>query len=106
MSLYEKPILTFLQFSFRFALFGGNITGKFEEIVPNKKITKQWRVKSWPAGHHSNVELTIEEKDDHTLLKLKQTLVPSNEYDSTEQNWNRYYFTPIKQTFGFGSFLL
>jgi activator of HSP90 ATPase len=64
-----------------------------------------WRVKQWPSGHFSNVEITIEEKEDHTLLKLKQTLVPSNEAESTEKNWQRYYFTPIKQTFNFGSFL-
>jgi len=88
-----------------FVLFGGNITGKFLEIVPNKKIVQTWRYKQWPTGHFSNVELDFEEKEDHTLLKLKQTLVPSNEYDSTNSNWQRYYFESIRSTFGFGSFL-
>ena len=49
--------------------------------------------------------MEFEEKEDHTVLKLKQTLVPSNEYDSTNGNWQRYYFESIRQTFGFGSFL-
>lgn len=49
--------------------------------------------------------MEFEEKDDHTVLKLKQTLVPISEYDSTNANWQRYYFESIRQTFGFGSFL-
>lgn len=89
----------------RFTLFGGNIEGKFTEISPNKKIAQTWRYKQWPAGHFSEVELEFEEREDHTLLKLKQTLVPSNEYDTTRNNWQRYYFDSIRATFGFGSFL-
>jgi activator of HSP90 ATPase len=89
----------------RFSLFGGNITGNFLEIVPGKKIVQTWRYKQWPEGHFSSVEMEFVEKDDHTILKLKQTLVPSNEYDNTNQNWQRYYFESIRSTFGFGSFL-
>ena len=89
----------------RFVLFGGNISGKFTEIIANKKIAQTWRYKQWPTGHYSNVELEFEEKDDHTLLKLKQTLVPTNEFDTTRNNWQRYYFDSMRATFGFGSFL-
>lgn len=89
----------------RFDLFGGNISGKFTEIVPSKKIAQTWRYKQWPTGHYSNVEMEFEEKEDHTVLKLKQTLVPTNEFDSTNANWQRYYFESIRSTFGFGSFL-
>uniref|UniRef100_U5EP77 Putative response to stress n=1 Tax=Corethrella appendiculata TaxID=1370023 RepID=U5EP77_9DIPT len=88
-----------------FVLFGGNISGKFDEIVPNKKITQTWRYKQWPTGHYSNVVMEFEQMDDHTVLKLTQTLVPSSEAEQTTQNWNRYYFESIRQAFGFGSFL-
>lgn len=86
-------------------MFGGNISGKFTEIIPSKKIVQTWRYKQWPARHFSNVEMEFEEKDDHTVLKLKQTLVPTSEYDTTNINWQRYYFESIRKTFGFGSFL-
>jgi activator of HSP90 ATPase len=33
-----------------YSLFGGNVVGKIVELVPNKKIVKTWRLKSWPAG--------------------------------------------------------
>lgn len=46
----------------KFELFGGNITGYFEDLVPGKKIVQQWRYKQWPVGHHSLVTINIDEK--------------------------------------------
>lgn len=46
----------------KFELFGGNITGSFQELVPNKKIVKNWRYKQWPDGHYSLVTITIDQK--------------------------------------------
>lgn len=43
-------------------LFGGNVTGKYDEIVPNKKIVQTWRLKQWPSGHFSNVVMELEER--------------------------------------------
>lgn len=45
----------------QFDLFGGNISGKFLDIAPNK-ITQSWRYKQWPSGHFSNVEMEFIEK--------------------------------------------
>lgn len=52
----------------KFALFGGNITGEFKELVPPKKIVQYWRYKQWPAQHFSEVTFTIDEKVGSTLL--------------------------------------
>lgn len=46
----------------KFALFGGNVTGEFKELVPGKKIVQNWRYKQWPDQHFSKVTFTIEEK--------------------------------------------
>lgn len=88
-----------------FALFGGNIQGKFTELVPEKKICQSWRLKSWPSGHFSNVTIELEQMRDHTQLTLKQSGIPSAEYDTTNTNWKRYYWQSIRQTFGFGPML-
>lgn len=45
-----------------FVLFGGNIIGKFEELVPNEKIVKTWRYKQWPSGHYSHVTIDFVQK--------------------------------------------
>ncbi|ERL85899.1 activator of 90 kDa heat shock protein ATPase homolog 1 [Dendroctonus ponderosae] len=87
----------------KFELFGGNITGTFEELVPNKKIVKQWRYKQWPDGHHSLVTITIDQKNDHTEVILSQSGVPSAEAEVTRNNWDRYYWQAMKQAFGFGA---
>ncbi|XP_011551890.2 activator of 90 kDa heat shock protein ATPase homolog 1 [Plutella xylostella] len=89
----------------KFALFGGNITGEFKELVPDKKIVQYWRYKQWPEQHFSEVTIDINEKDDHTVVTVKQHLVPSAEVDKTRENWKRYYFESIKRAFGFGAFL-
>lgn len=44
--------------------------------VPEKKIVQRWRSKRWPAEHYSTVTFDIEQKDDHTSVKVCQTGVP------------------------------
>lgn len=55
-----------------FVLFGGNITGKFEELIPNKKIVQKWRLRQWPSGHFSNVTLQITQKVSFLFLLIDE----------------------------------
>ncbi|KAJ3025916.1 UNVERIFIED_CONTAM: hypothetical protein HDU68_006501 [Siphonaria sp. JEL0065] len=82
------------------SLFGGNVSGKIVELVPNKKIVKTWRLKSWPANHFSTVTLVLEEQRESVTLRLTQTDVPIGEKDLTTKNWTGYYFNGIKSAFG------
>ncbi|CAH2328466.1 activator of 90 kDa heat shock ATPase homolog 1 [Pelobates cultripes] len=34
----------------KFQLLGGNVSGEFVELEPEKKIVMSWRFKSWPSG--------------------------------------------------------
>nr|CAG4641866.1 EOG090X09QT [Eurycercus lamellatus] len=90
----------------KFTLFDGQITGQFTELVPNKKIAQKWRFKTWPEGHHSLVTIQLKDEGDSTELTLKQSGIPSSEYEKTVEGWQRYYWEAIKRTFGFGAFLL
>uniref|UniRef100_A0A1A9ZR92 Activator of Hsp90 ATPase AHSA1-like N-terminal domain-containing protein n=1 Tax=Glossina pallidipes TaxID=7398 RepID=A0A1A9ZR92_GLOPL len=85
-----------------FQLYGDNVHGKFEELVPEKKLLLSWRLKSWPSGHYSNVLIELEELQNCTQLKLEQSGIPAAEYETMKKNWYRYYWHSIKQTFGFG----
>ncbi|XP_026471549.1 activator of 90 kDa heat shock protein ATPase homolog 1 [Ctenocephalides felis] len=87
-----------------FKMFGGNITGTFQELVPAKKIVQTWRYKQWPEGHHSKVTIDIDEKTDHTEVTITQVGVPKSEVEITTANWERYYWESMKRTFGFGAF--
>ena len=39
-----------------FSCFGGVITGRNIELVPNQRIVQAWRVKMWPEGLYSIVK--------------------------------------------------
>ena len=89
----------------KFSLFDSNVTGYFTSLKTNEEIKQKWRFKSWPEGHYSDVTLSISEKEDHTLVCLKQTGIPASDFERTERGWKQMYFHAIKQTFGFGSIL-
>jgi len=88
-----------------FQYLGGNITGKFLEVVPFTKIVQEWRLKSWPAGLHSMVEITIQQTKEDTKITIVQRGVPVKEVENTRIGWHRYYFDAMKRTFGFGAML-
>ncbi|NP_001155868.1 activator of heat shock 90kDa protein ATPase-like [Acyrthosiphon pisum] len=89
----------------KFQLFDGNITGEFIELCPGKKIVQNWRTKQWPDWLYSTVTVTINQQEDHTKVRVALVGVPKSDEAITRQNWERYYFTPIKRTFGYGMLL-
>lgn len=38
----------------KFSILGGNITGEFIELIPERKIIQKWRFSNWPEGKISN----------------------------------------------------
>lgn len=89
-----------------FEMLGGSVNGVFVEVVPFTKIVQKWRLKSWPAGHFSDVTIEIRQSSEDTKVKVKQTNVPEKELENTRIGWKRYYFEALKRSFGFGASLL
>lgn len=83
-----------------FVLFGGNVVGKFMELVRGEKIVMEWRFKDWHEGHHSNVTILFKQKDDSTELKLTQTGIPESDFERTKTGWEKNYWQAIKKTCG------
>ena len=88
-----------------FTLLSGSINGTFISLTPYTKICQSWRLKSWPAGHFSEVTMKITQTKEDTKLSLSQKGVPVKELEHTKVGWQRYYFHAIKTSFGFGSSL-
>ncbi|VDK33417.1 unnamed protein product [Gongylonema pulchrum] len=86
-----------------FELYGGMVTGVFDEIEPNKKLVMKWRLKSYPSGHFSNVLFTLKDEKDSTRLEIEAKDVPVLQYDDTENGFQRFYIQNIMKTFGFGA---
>ncbi|XP_054927715.1 activator of 90 kDa heat shock protein ATPase homolog 1 isoform X2 [Dermacentor andersoni] len=101
----QSPCVLEVQKGGRFELFGGNVSGTFLELVPDKKIRMRWRFGSWPQSHYSDVTINIEQKSDCTEVTLTQEGVPQGEADRTRDGWQRHYWDSMKRTFGFGAIL-
>ncbi|KAJ3607169.1 hypothetical protein NHX12_026682 [Muraenolepis orangiensis] len=84
-----------------FQMLDGNVKGVFTELIPDKKIVMKWRFKTWPSEHYATIRLGLKDQGDQTELSLDCKEVPSEEEERTMEGWKKYYFTAIKQTFGY-----
>lgn len=91
----------------KFELFDGNVMGEYLELAPPTKVVQSWRLREWPAGHYSKLNIEFDQNDvDHvTVMRVTWTGVPVGQEDVTKRNWQEYYVNSIKRTFGFGTIL-
>lgn len=57
------------------------------------------------TGLFSTVTIEIDQKEENTVLKLRQTGVPDYDKQKVQGGWKQRFFGPIKQIFGFGASL-
>ncbi|KAL2264620.1 hypothetical protein VTJ83DRAFT_7130 [Remersonia thermophila] len=91
----------------KFELFDGNVSGEYLELQEPTKIVQSWRLKQWPAGHHSTLQIEFDQNDVDavTTMRVEWKGVPVGQEDVTKRNWGEYYVRSIKRTFGFGTIL-
>ncbi|KAL8583541.1 hypothetical protein ACOMHN_054857 [Nucella lapillus] len=87
----------------RFVLMGGNVLGEFTQLEPDSKVCMRWRMKSWPEEHYSIVTIDLVEKEGDTVLSMKQTGVPQQERDRTQEGWKVNFWERIKTIFRIGT---
>lgn len=88
-----------------YSLFGGNVTGKILEVKPNERLQMTWRLREWKPDHVATLTLDFVPGPAETKLKVNWTGIPIGQEEVVESNFNSYYVTPIKVTFGFGAVL-
>ncbi|KAI7920184.1 Hsp90 co-chaperone AHA1 [Pyricularia oryzae] len=86
----------------KFQLFGGNVEGEFLDLQEPTKIVQSWRLRQWPAGHFSKLEIEFDQNDREgvTTMRVNWSGVPIGQEEVTKQNWLEYYVRSIKKTFG------
>ena len=57
----------------------------------------------WPSGHYSTVSLEFKDSGNESWINLVQSEVPSSHLEVTKENWNQFYWGPIKGIFGYGA---
>jgi activator of HSP90 ATPase len=96
--LTESKVKISREIGGKFSIFEGDIEGKNLELIQDKKIVQSWRSneEGWPKTHYSTITIELESAEKGTLLKFKQTEVPSTSYESVKEGWNDYYWEPLK----------
>lgn len=82
-----------------FSCFGGQVTGRQIELVPNKRIVQAWRVGPWDEGVYSIVKFDLGVSDDLTTVELAHAGFPEGSDEHLEAGWHKMYWDPLTAYF-------
>jgi activator of HSP90 ATPase len=80
-----------------FSLFGGYVTGRQVELVPNQRIVQVWRSASWASGAYSLAKFELADQGSATKLVFDHTGFPAGTAEHLATGWNINYWTPMKK---------
>lgn len=83
-----------------FKCFGGQITGRIIELVPNRRIVQAWHVAMWPEGVYSVVKFELEQRNPGTRLILDHAGFDAEHREHLNAGWSRMYWEPLKKYLG------
>lgn len=78
-----------------FTAFGGHISGRQVELVPDERIVQAWRASNWDAGKYSIASFVLSEKDGVTHLVFDHTGFPRGDSDTLAAGWKSNYWEPL-----------
>jgi activator of HSP90 ATPase len=77
--------------------FGGMITGRNVELIPNQRIVQAWRAGNWPEGVYSIVKFELTTQGSDTKLTLHHAGYPEGNRDHLESGWRKMYWEPLQK---------
>jgi activator of HSP90 ATPase len=80
-----------------FSCFGGMITGRHVELLPNERVVQAWRAGTWEAGVYSITRFTLESEGAGTLLAFEHTGFPEGQSEHLQAGWHANYWKPMKK---------
>ena len=78
-----------------FSAFGGNITGRQLELLPDVRIVQAWRASGWADGVYSIARFELEADDSGTRIVFDHTGYPDGERDHLAAGWEANYWEPL-----------
>jgi uncharacterized protein YndB with AHSA1/START domain len=80
-----------------FSFFGGYISGRNIELVPNERLIQAWRAGNWPPGVYSIVRFDFVEQGSDTRLVFDQTGFPKGDGEHLVEGWKTNYWAPLSK---------
>jgi uncharacterized protein YndB with AHSA1/START domain len=97
MHLGDKPAEISREVGGAFAVFGGYITGRHVELVPNERIVQAWRTGGWPPGVYSIAKFELVEQGSGTKIVFDHTGFPKGEAEVLASGWKAHYWEPLEK---------
>jgi activator of HSP90 ATPase len=95
MHLGNKPSEISREVGGPFTLFGGYITGRQLELVPDARIVEAWRAGSWDPGVFSIARFELTEQGSGTKLVFDHTGFPKGAAEELAAGWKAHYWEPL-----------
>lgn len=80
-----------------FTCFGGMITGRNVELVPDRRVVQAWRAATWPEGIYSIARFELAAEDGGTRVTFDQSGFPNGQDAHLEPGWHKMYWEPLRQ---------
>ncbi len=80
-----------------FSVFGGYVSGRQIEIVPDERIVQAWRPQSWKPGEYSIVKFEFVEEGESTKVVLDHRGFPDGTGEHLAAGWKANYWEPLQE---------
>ena len=97
MHLGDKPAEISREVGGAFTLFGGYITGRHVELVPNERIVQAWRTGGWDPGVYSIAKFELVEQGSGTKIVFDHKGFPKGEAEVLASGWKVHYWEPLEK---------
>src|SRR5882672_1052085 len=81
-----------------FTIFGGHISGRIVELVPNERVVQAWRPADWAPGVYSIARFELLENGAGTRLVFDHTGFPKGQAEHLAAGWKTNYWQPLVKT--------
>jgi activator of HSP90 ATPase len=78
-----------------FSAFGGHITGRHVELVPNQRVVQAWRAKTWPEGLYSIARFELHADGKGTKLVFDHDGFPEDMTEHLAKGWQVNYWEKL-----------
>ena len=80
-----------------FSLFGGYVTGRHIELVPNERIVQAWRAGGWDPGFYSIAKFELVEQGAGTKIVFDHGAFPKGDGEHLAAGWKMNYWGPLEK---------
>jgi uncharacterized protein YndB with AHSA1/START domain len=80
-----------------FTAFGGYVTGRQIELVPNERIVQVWRAGSWDPGAYSIAKFEFVDQGSGSKIVFDHTGFPRGTAEHLAAGWRMNYWEPLEK---------